>query len=143
MLQPFKRNFLQHALAVNAWMQQHEAKGGIDPRSLSMEITHNGRAVRFYPQFVFGRLLKAWYWNGVPSVVKATPKPTICGDGISTPRHFVWMGCCKSIKGKDTVWSYTMAKARLRRRNHSEDLEDRSRDIPRDTRISIALTHLK
>lgn len=194
MPQPFKRNFLQHALAVSAWMLQHEAKGGIDPRSLSMEIQHNDRAVRFYPQFVaeqqngigfvphlqpgvsgfvgwlpyfgkgweesrdklafkrfaqahgllipawsqrladvkgaflikhrhstlgrsqrgpyvatppasqldvtladgeyceqfvFGRLLKAWYWNGVPCVVEATPMPTIRGDGISTPRQLI------------------------------------------------------
>lgn len=195
MLQPFKRNFLQHALAVSAWMQQHEAKGGMDPRSLSMEIAHNGRAVRFYPQFVaeqpggigfvphlqpavsgfvgwlpyfgkgweesrdklafkrfaqahgliipawsqnvadvkgpflvkhrhstlgrsqrgpyvaapppasqtqvtladgeyceqfvFGLVLKAWYWNGQPTVVEAVPMPTIQGDGASTPRQLI------------------------------------------------------
>ncbi len=198
MLQAFKRNFLQHALAVNAWMQQHEAKGAIDPRSLSMEIAHNGRAVRFYPQFVaeqpggigfvphlqpgvsgfvgwlpyfgkgweasrdklafnrfaqahglitpawsqnladvrgaflikhrhstlgrsqrgpfvvapppaprpdltladgeyceqfvFGRVLKAWYWNGEPTVVEAVPMPTIKGDGASTPRQLIAPG---------------------------------------------------
>jgi len=195
MQQLFKRNFLQHSLAVSAWMLQHEAKGGIDPRSLSMEIQHNGQPVRFYPQFVaeqhdgigfvphlqpnvsgfvgwlpyfgkgweesrdklafkrfaqanglttpawsqnladvkgaflikhrrstlgrsqrgpyaaapppakqldltladgeyceqfvFGRLLKAWYWNGVPCVVEATPMPTIQGDGVSTPRQLI------------------------------------------------------
>lgn len=50
--QPFRRNYLQHALAVSAWMERHQAKGGIDPRTLSMEISQAGRAIRFYPQFV-------------------------------------------------------------------------------------------
>lgn len=49
--QSFRRNFLQHAMAVSMWMQEHQAKGGIDPRSLSMEISLRGNAVRFYPQF--------------------------------------------------------------------------------------------
>lgn len=195
MLQPFKRNFLQHALPISMWMQQHDAKGGIDPRTLAMEIAHNGRTARFYPQFVteetggigfgphlqpgvsgfvgwlpyfgkgweessdklafktfaqahglttpawsqnvaavkgpflvkhrrstlgrsqrgpyvaapppapppgvsladgeyceqfvFGRVLKAWYWNGQPTVVEAVPMPTIQGDGTSTPRQLI------------------------------------------------------
>lgn len=49
--QSFRRNFLQHAMAVSMWMQEHQAKGGIDPRGLSMEISLGGNAVRFYPQF--------------------------------------------------------------------------------------------
>jgi hypothetical protein len=48
----FKRNYLQHALAVSQWMQAHDAKGGIDPRSQMMEIHCNGRTVRFWPQFM-------------------------------------------------------------------------------------------
>lgn len=50
--QSFRRNFLQHALAVSTWMQQHDAGGGIDPKTMGMEIARGDRAVRFYPQFV-------------------------------------------------------------------------------------------
>lgn len=52
MLQPFKRNFLQHALAVSQWMKSVDARGGMDPRTLAMEISLGGKAVRFVPQFV-------------------------------------------------------------------------------------------
>lgn len=51
MRQPFKRNYLQHALAVSQWMQEHQAQGGIDPRNLIMEISRGGITQRFYPQF--------------------------------------------------------------------------------------------
>lgn len=52
MLAPsFRRNFLQHALAVSAWMQRTQAEGGIDPRTLGMELALGGRAFRFHPQF--------------------------------------------------------------------------------------------
>jgi hypothetical protein len=51
MQQPFKRNYLQHALAISCWMQAHQALGGIDPRSLVMEISLNGITRRFFPQF--------------------------------------------------------------------------------------------
>ncbi len=50
--QSFRRNFLQHALAVTTWMQRHDARGGIDPRTMGMEIALGERAVRFYPQFL-------------------------------------------------------------------------------------------
>lgn len=53
--QPFRRNFLQHALAVSTWMQANEAQGGIDPRTMGMELALGGKAVRFYPQFVIER----------------------------------------------------------------------------------------
>jgi hypothetical protein len=53
--QSFRRNYLQHTLAVSTWMQQHDARGGIDPRNLGMEISQGERAVRFYPQFTIER----------------------------------------------------------------------------------------
>src|SRR5213076_1107679 len=53
--QSFRRNFLQHALAVSTWMQEHDARGGIDPRTMGMEIALGERAVRFYPQFTIER----------------------------------------------------------------------------------------
>lgn len=53
--QSFRRNFLQHALAVSTWMQHHDARGGIDPRTMGMEIALGDRAVRFYPQFLTDR----------------------------------------------------------------------------------------
>jgi hypothetical protein len=49
--QPFKRNHLQHALAVSHWMQANGAQGGLDPRSMVMEITLGEISCRFYPQF--------------------------------------------------------------------------------------------
>lgn len=49
---PFKRNYLQHALAVGEWIHRHKARGGIDARTQVMEITHQGKTVRFFPQFV-------------------------------------------------------------------------------------------
>ena len=51
MRQPFKRNHLQHALAVSHWMMEHQAMGGLDPRSLAMEISLGDITRRFYPQF--------------------------------------------------------------------------------------------
>ena len=196
MPQPFKRNFLQHALAVSQWMKSADAKGGMDPRTLAMEISLGGKAVRFVPQFVteneggligftpelgfnvsgfvgwypyfgktwieaqdkrafkryaqsvglrvpawtvcveevkgpflvkhrrstlgrsmrgpfvaapppapqasvqlddgeyceqfiFGKLLKAWYWNGSLCVIEAVPMPTVKGDGRSTARQLI------------------------------------------------------
>jgi len=53
--QPFKRNYLQHALAVTHWMRRHGASGGIDPLSHVLEIRCNGRERRFQPQFVIER----------------------------------------------------------------------------------------
>jgi hypothetical protein len=52
MNQPFKRNYLQHALAVGHWMRQNSATGGIDPLNHILEIRCNGRERRFQPQFV-------------------------------------------------------------------------------------------
>lgn len=52
MSQPFKRNYLQHALAVGEWIHRRGARGGIDARTQVMEITHSDKTVRFYPQFV-------------------------------------------------------------------------------------------
>jgi hypothetical protein len=49
---PFKRNYLQHAMVVSEWISRHGARGGIDARTQVMEITCNGRTVRFHPQFV-------------------------------------------------------------------------------------------
>lgn len=49
--QPFKRNQLQHALAVSQWMQAHQAQGGLDPRNMRMEISLGSITQRFYPQF--------------------------------------------------------------------------------------------
>lgn len=51
MNQPFKRNYLQHALAVAHWMRQNDATGGVDPLSYILEIRCNGRERRFQPQF--------------------------------------------------------------------------------------------
>jgi len=53
--QSFRRNFLQHVLAVSRWMQEHDARGGIDPRTMGMEISLGERAYRFYPQFTVER----------------------------------------------------------------------------------------
>ncbi len=50
-MQPFKRNHLQHALAVSTWMREHNAVGGQDPRSLVMEVTQGEKTVRLLPQF--------------------------------------------------------------------------------------------
>lgn len=50
-MQPFKRNHLQHALAVSSWMQAQNAVGGQDPRSVVMEITRGEQTVRLLPQF--------------------------------------------------------------------------------------------
>lgn len=51
-MQSFKRNLLQHHLAVGYWMQTHQAGGGMDPVSLTLEIEHASRRIRFTPQFV-------------------------------------------------------------------------------------------
>jgi hypothetical protein len=50
-MQPFKRNHLQHALAVSAWMREHNAVGGQDPLNLVMEIAQGDKTVRLFPQF--------------------------------------------------------------------------------------------
>lgn len=52
MSQPFKRNYLQHALALGHWMSTHGAQGGIDPFTHALDIRHQERTVRFFPQFV-------------------------------------------------------------------------------------------
>jgi len=52
MNQPFKRNYLLHALAVSQWMAAHGAEGGIDPFTHAMDIRFAGKTVRFFPQFV-------------------------------------------------------------------------------------------
>ena len=43
MSQPFKRNYLQHALSVGHWMRQRGAVGGIDPLSHILEKTGHAR----------------------------------------------------------------------------------------------------
>ncbi|HEY9105956.1 MAG TPA: hypothetical protein VIN58_04705 [Roseateles sp.] len=50
-MQPFKRNYLQHALAISRWLGQHGASAGIDPATYVMDIRLGGRTVRFFPQF--------------------------------------------------------------------------------------------
>jgi hypothetical protein len=50
-MNPFKRNFLQHAHAVGGWMRTHGATGGMDVISLQMQISLGGKSVRFFPQF--------------------------------------------------------------------------------------------
>lgn len=51
-LPPFKRNHLQHALAVTEWMRAHGAGGQMDPLSYELEIACNGRTRQLLPQFV-------------------------------------------------------------------------------------------
>lgn len=48
---PFKRNYLQHALAMSAWMTAHGVKAAQDPKTLGLEVDHGGKVVQFYPQF--------------------------------------------------------------------------------------------
>ena len=52
MSRAFKRNFLQHALAVRRWCERRGASGGIDPFSMSMDLALGGKQIRFLPQFV-------------------------------------------------------------------------------------------
>lgn len=51
MLQHFKRNQVQHAMAFSQWMRKHSARGGLDPLNMIMEISLRDRIHRFYPQF--------------------------------------------------------------------------------------------
>lgn len=51
-MQAFKRNYIQHALAVNHWMRQHGATGTIDPTTYVLELRCNGIERRFHPQFL-------------------------------------------------------------------------------------------
>lgn len=48
---PFKRNYLQHALAMSAWITSHRVQAAQDPKTLGLEIDHGGKVVQFYPQF--------------------------------------------------------------------------------------------
>ena len=48
---PFKRNFLQHALAVRSWMARNSAKGGIEMGNLRLQIYCRGQTRWFAPQF--------------------------------------------------------------------------------------------
>lgn len=77
--QSFRRNFLQHALAVSLWMQDNDARGGIDPRTMGMEIAVGDRAVRFYPQFTIEREGQLSFvprlQPGVSGFVGWVPKP--------------------------------------------------------------------
>lgn len=52
MSRAFKRNFLQHALAVRRWCERNGASGGIDPFSMSMDLALGEKRIRFLPQFV-------------------------------------------------------------------------------------------
>jgi len=52
MSRAFKRNFLQHSLAVRRWCERRKASGGIDPFSLSLDLELAGRRVRLQPQFI-------------------------------------------------------------------------------------------
>ena len=48
----FKRNYLQHALAVSHWLRRHGAAGTIDPLTHLLEIRCGAREQRFQPQFI-------------------------------------------------------------------------------------------
>ena len=48
----FKRNYLQHALAVSHWLRRHGAAGTIDPLTHVLEIRCGAREQRFQPQFI-------------------------------------------------------------------------------------------
>jgi hypothetical protein len=50
-MNPFKRNFLQHAHAVGGWMRTHGATGGMDVITLQMQISLGSKSLRFFPQF--------------------------------------------------------------------------------------------
>lgn len=51
-MKSFKRNFLQHHLAVSHWMRVNQARGGLDPATLQLDIQQGAKRVRFFPQFV-------------------------------------------------------------------------------------------
>ena len=51
-MQAFKRNYLQHALAVGHWLRQHGATGSIDPLTFFLEIRCGEQEQRFQPQFI-------------------------------------------------------------------------------------------
>lgn len=48
---PFKRNYLQHALAMSAWMTAHGVEAAQDPKTLGLELKHGAKVVRLHPQF--------------------------------------------------------------------------------------------
>lgn len=50
-MESFKRNFLRHVEAVGQWMTARRAGGGINPVTLQLEITCNGKTRSFTPQF--------------------------------------------------------------------------------------------
>lgn len=52
MLQSFKRNYLQHALAVGDWLRRNGARGSIDAVSYRLSIALGECRQTFYPQFV-------------------------------------------------------------------------------------------
>ncbi len=55
MEQAFKRNYLQHALAVKAWLQANQAQGSVDAATLGLSVNHRGRTRNFLPQFMTGK----------------------------------------------------------------------------------------
>ena len=44
-LQAFKRNYLQHALAVGEWLQAHQATGTVDAQSLQLTVQRGGKSL--------------------------------------------------------------------------------------------------
>lgn len=52
MTQHFKRDYLQHALAVSQWLAANGAESGIDPSTQALDIRAKGRSVRLIPQFI-------------------------------------------------------------------------------------------
>jgi hypothetical protein len=71
----FKRNYLQHALAVRHWMCRHRAVGAIDPLSHVLQIRCEGRARRFHPHFVLEQ-------RG--GEIEFTPQPTTNVNGFES-----------------------------------------------------------
>lgn len=109
MSQAFKRDYLQHALAISRWVQDNGAQSGIDPCTQALDLRLHGRTVRLIPQFIVqdqeGRFMYTpqmspamcgfvgWlpYFNKVWSVAedKLAFKQHAALTGIRTPRWTV------------------------------------------------------
>lgn len=115
MNQPFKRNYLQHALAVSEWMTRRGARGGIDARTQILEIVCGGKTVRFYPQFLIEQADRSFTFvaqltMNVSGLVSWLPQPGKGWPSAVDKLHFKALAAATGMR--TPKWTQDPAQAR-------------------------------
>ena len=112
--QPFRRNYVQHALAVASWLRTNRASGSIDAATYRLDITHNSRTASFLPQFMTGNGDTAKYVPQLQPEVNAFVSwlPRAAVGWPAAQGKIAFKAFAKQMGLKTPAWTHDLAQVK-------------------------------